>query len=309
MKFSKKNSIFKNLNYDLRQNTSLFLMLGIPLVILIVFSYIPLYGLQIAFKDYHILQNIWEADWVGLKYFKSFLEYYDFGKLLKNTILLNLYDLVLTPIPVVFALCINYCPIKKVKNIVQTVSIVPHFISLVVVCGLVTRFLSVDGIINEFSSLLGNDATNYLTKGELFRSIYVWSGAWQNAGYSAIIYISALSEVSVSQHEAAEMDGASIFQKIRYIDLPNILPIFAVNFVFKCGAMFSNNYEKVLLLQNNFNLQYSEVISTYTYEIAFKGIMPQYSLAMAIGIMSSIVNFMMLMIVKKITRKWERICE
>lgn len=305
----KKKRIISSVSYDLRYNKALIVMLLMPMAILIIFNYVPLYGLQIAFKDYQALQNMWEAEWVGLKYFKKFIEYYGFKALLKNTILLNTYDLLVAPMPLIFALCINYFPNKRIRNLIQTVAITPHFISMVVVCSLVLRFLSVDGVFNEILDWFGKDRVNFLTQGELFRSIYVWSGAWQNTGFSAIIYISALSEVSKSQHEAASLDGANIFQKIRYIDLPNVLPMFAVNLVFRCGAMLSNNYEKVLLLQNNFNLEYSQVISTYTYEIAFKGLVPQYSLSTAIGIMTAIVNLIMLLIVKRITRKWEKVDE
>lgn len=306
---SKKRKSIGGVFYDFRYNRELLVMLVLPVVLLIIFNYVPLYGLQIAFKDYQALQNMWEAEWVGLKYFKKFFEYYGVKELLKNTVLLNAYDLVLTPVPLVFALCVNYLPNKKLKNLIQTVAITPHFISMVVVCSLVLRFLSVDGIINDLVVLLGGERVNYLTQGSLFRSIYVWSGAWQNTGFSSIVYISALAEISKSQHEAASMDGANVLQKIRYIDLPNVLPMFAVNLVFRCGAMFSNNYEKILLLQNNFNLEYSQVISTYTYEVAFKGIVPQYSLATAIGIMTAIVNLIMLAIIKKATKNWEKIDE
>ncbi len=304
-----KKNIVSGLLYDAKYNKALLTMLILPMLILIVFNYVPLYGLQIAFKDYKALQNMWEAEWVGLKFFKKFFEYYGFEDLLKNTILLNTYDLLVAPVPLVFALCMNYFPNKRIKNMIQTVAITPHFISLVVVCSLVLRFLSVDGVVNDIIELFGGERVNFLTNGSLFRSIYVWSGAWQNTGFSAIVYISTLAEVSKSQHEAASMDGANILQKIRYIDLPNVLPMFAVNLVFRCGAMLSNNYEKVLLLQNNFNLDYSQVISTYTYEIAFKGIVPQYSLSTAVGIMTAIVNLVMLLMVKKATKNWEKIDE
>lgn len=306
---SNKSRFPKGVFYDFRYNKALIVMLILPMALLIVFNYVPLYGLQIAFKDYQPLQNMWEAEWVGLKYFEKFFKYYGFEELLKNTILLNTYDLIIAPVPLIFALCINYFPNKRIKNLIQTVAITPHFISLVVVCSLVLRFLSVDGVINDIIELFGGERINFLTHGSLFRSIYVWSGAWQNTGFSAIVYISTLAEVSKFQHEAASMDGANILQKIRYIDLPNVLPMFAVNLVFRCGAMLSNNYEKVLLLQNNFNLEYSQVISTYTYEIAFKGIVPQYSLSTAIGIMTAIVNLFMLLIIKKVTKNWEKIDE
>ncbi len=300
---------FRYLLYDLRYNRSLLVMLILPLLLLILFQYIPMLGLQIAFRDYKMFGSVWDAEWVGLKYFYKIFDYYGFPDLLKNTILLNTYDLLLSPLPLVFALCLNYFPNRKIRSAIQTVSIAPHFISTVVVCSIVTRLLSIDGPLNLLRENLGLEQVNYLTHGELFRSIYVWSGAWQTLGFNSVIYISALAEVSRSQHRAAQIDGSSLFQRIIYIDLPNILPLYTVNLVFRCGAMLSNNYEKVLLLQNNFNKEYSQVISTYTYEIAFKGLVPQYSLSTAIGIMTSLISLIMLMLVKKATRKWERVDE
>ena len=297
----------ENLKYDFKYNGALITMLVAPLILLIIFQYLPLYGIQIAFKDYNPIEGVWNGKWVGLKYFKRFFNYYDFGKLLKNTVFLNSYDILLTPIPLIYALCINYFPNKKIKNMIQTIAITPHFISTVVVCGLAMRFLSVVGALNEFLTSLGKDSFNFLAHGEYFRSIYVWSGVWQNVGFSAIIYISALAEVSKDQHEAASIDGANILQKIWYIDLPNVLPLFCVNLIFRCGSLLSNNYEKILLFQNNVNMEYSQVISTYSYEIAFKGLVPQYSLSMAIGLVTSVVNVVMLLVVKKLTRRWEKI--
>lgn len=282
-------------------------MAAVPLLILFIFQYVPLYGLQIAFKNYNPLGNIWDSEWVGLKYFKQFFSHYKFGELVENTVLLNLYDVLLTPIPLLFAMCISYVPSKRLSNLIQHVSVMPHFISVVVICSLVLRFLSVDGIVNDLYTLSGNEPVNFLARGEYFRSIYVWSGVWQNTGFSAIIYISALAEVPKEQHEAADIDGADILKKMFYIDLPAVLPLFAVNLVFRFGALLSNNYEKILLLQNNTNLKYSNVISTYTYEVAFEGIVPQYSLATAIGIITAIVNMSLLLIIRKATSRWEHL--
>lgn len=292
-----------------RSNSTLILMVIIPLIVIFIFQYIPLYGLQIAFKNYNPLGSIWESEWVGFKYFEQFFSYYKFKDLLANTVLLNLYDVLLTPIPLIFAMCINYVPSRNLANFIQHVAIMPHFISVVVICSLIMRFLSPDGLINEIYTSLGNDSVNFLAQGKFFRSIYVWSGVWQNVGFSAIIYISALADVPRELHEAADIDGANIFKKMLYIDLPTVLPLFAVNLVFRFGALMSNNYEKILLLQNNANLKYSQVISTYTYEVAFKGIIPQYSLATAIGIITAIVNMALLLIIKKATRRWEHLDE
>lgn len=304
-----RGKILTNLYYDWRKNRSLLIMISIPVLLLIVFSYVPLYGLLIAFKDYNVLENIWDAEWVGLQYFKRFFEYYDLKKILKNTIMLNGYDLLLTPIPLLYAICIHYFPNKKIGNIIQTVAVTPHFISVVVICSLAMKFLSTEGLLNEILCLVGHEPENYLLKGELFSSIYVWSGMFQNMGFNSIIFLSALSEIPRTQYEAAEIDGANILDKIRYIDLPNIAPLFAVDLAFRCGALLNNNYEKILLLQNKINMEYSEVLSSYVYEVGFGGIIPQYSYATAIGIIVSLVNIIMFLIIKRVTRRWEKIDE
>ena len=283
----------------------MFFMLLIPLLLLILFQYIPLYGIQIAFRDYKPMENIGTARWVGMKHFIRFFQYKGFKMLLKNTLVLNIYSLLLTPLPLLFALCINYLPFVRLKQMIQTVSVMPHFLSVVVVCQITMQFLSVDGSLNVLRMLLGRNPVNFLIQGELFSSIYVCSGAWQSLGYSAIVYISALADTSREQREAAALDGASLFQRIMYIDLPGILPLFGVNVIFQCGALLNNNYEKILLLQNNMNLPYSQVISTYTYDIAFNGVVPQYSMAMAVGLTVSVMNLAMLLIMKHVVRGWE----
>lgn len=301
----KLKSMAQAIRFDFKKNKALLVMLLLPVALLIIFHYVPLYGITIAFKDYHPIQSIGESEWVGLKHFISFFQYKGLGTLLKNTLVLNLYSILLTPIPMIFALCINYLPFKRLKKFIQTVSIIPNFISIVIVCQLVMNFFSVDGAINFVLSLFGMEPINFLAQGELFSSIYAWSGIWQSCGYSAIVYIAALSNVSKTQHEAAVMDGANLFQRILFIDIPNILPLYAVNLVFQFGSLLNNNFEKVLLLQNNINLPYSQVISTYTYDIAFNNIIPQYSLSMAVGFVTAIVNLCMLLIVQKLVKKWE----
>lgn len=280
-------------------------MLLIPMILLIVFQYLPTYGIQIAFKDYHPLKGIWESEWVGLKHFFQFFNYPGLWNLIRNTLVLNLYAILLTPIPLLFALCIHYLPFKRTKRFAQTVSVIPNFISVVIVCELFMRFFSVDGAINWVLSLFGVEPVNFLAEGSLFSSIYVWSGVWQTCGYSAIVYITALGNVSKTQHEAAVIDGANLFERILYIDIPGLLPLYAVNLIFQFGALLNNNFEKVLLLQNNINLPYSQVISTYTYDLAFNSIIPQYSLSMAVGLVTSVIGLILLLTIKKLVKKWE----
>lgn len=299
----------KKIKKALFKYKALIVMSLIPLALLIIFRYIPMYGVQIAFRDYKPLTSIDSGEWVGFKYFQKFFGYYKVNELIKNTIILNLYDIALAPLPLIFALCVRYMPFKRLSNFIQNIAIMPHFLSVVILCSIVMRFLSVDGPINEISMALGAESKNYLARGELFYSIYVWSGAWQNMGYSAIIYSSALSDVPKELYEAAEVDGANIFKKWIYIDLPMLLPMFAVELMFRFGSLLSNNYEKILLFQNNTNLKYSQVISTYSYELAFGGLVPQYSLATAVGLVTAVVNMVMLLAVKILTRRWERLDE
>lgn len=297
------------MKYDIRKNKSLFLMMLFPITLLVVFQYVPLYGIQVAFKDYKPIENIWDAKWVGFQYFVRFFQYKGLRTLLKNTLILNIYNILLTPFPLIFALSIHYSPFRRLKKWIQTVSVIPNFFSIVVVCELTMRFFSIDGSLNFIRSLFGKEPVNFLAQGKLFSSIYAWSGVWQTCGYSAIIYLSVLANISKEQREAATIDGANLFQKMIYLDIPGVLPMYAVNLIFQCGSLLNNNFEKILLLQNNMNLPYSQVILTYTYDIAFNSIVPQYSLAMAVGIITSIINMTLLLTVKYIVKKWEDINE
>ncbi len=299
----------KNFKKALIKYKVLIVMSVIPLALLIIFRYIPMYGIQIAFRDYKPLTSINSGEWVGFKYFQKFFGYYKLDELIKNTMILNLYDIALTPMPLLFALCVRYMPFKRLSKFVQNIAIIPHFLSIVILCSIVMRFLSVDGPINGITMAMGGESKNLLAQGEYFYSIYVWSGVWQNMGYSAIIYSSALSDVPKELYESAEVDGANIFIKWIYIDLPTLLPMFAVDLMFRFGALLSNNYEKILLFQNNTNLKYSQVISTYSYELAFGGLVPQYSFATAVGLVTAVVNMVMLLIIKILTRRWEHLDE
>ncbi len=304
-----RTDVMKKFKKALFKYRVLIFMSLIPLALLVIFRYLPMYGVQIAFRDYKPLTSINSGDWVGFKYFRKFFGYYKLDELIKNTIILNLYDIALTPMPLLFALCVQYLPFKRLSEFIQNIAIMPHFLSVVILCSIVMRFLSVDGPVNGIAMALGADSENYLTRGEYFYSIYVWSGVWQNMGYSAIIYSSALSDVPKELYEAADVDGANILKKWIYIDLPTLLPLFAVELMFRFGGLLSNNYEKILLFQNNTNLKYSQVISTYSYELAFGGLVPQYSLATAVGLVTSAVNMIMLLAVKILTRKWEHLDE
>lgn len=294
----------KKIRLELQRYGALYVMLLIPLVILILFKYMPMYGVQIAFKDYKISRTIESSPWVGFKYFIKFFNSFQFKQILTNTLSINLYSLATFPLSLLFALMVHYIGQPKFKKTVQMVSYAPHFISRVVMCSMIIQFLDArSGLINEFLKLFGVEPANYMAKPEYFYSIYVWSDVWQKIGYNSIIYVAALAGVSQELHEAAIVDGAPIVKRIWYIDIPSVLPTFCILLIMQCGQLLNLGYEKVLLLQNNLNNDVSQVISTYSYEIGIAASRPQYSYASAIGLFTSIINMTMLFIVNKVTKK------
>lgn len=308
-KAEKKIRVINLVKDDIKRNKSLIAMLVIPIIIVFVFQYLPLYGLQIAFRDYNPIGSIWESEWVGLKHFEKFIGYRGLGVLIINTLRLNVYSALLSVIPVIFSIIIKYFPSKIVSKMLQQISIMPHFISVVVLCSMVLRFFTSDGLFDAIMQLLGKESVNYLAKADYFDDIYVWSGIWQNLGYSSIIYTAALLSVPQEQHEAAKLDRTTLFQRILYIDIPYLLPIFGVNLMMQFGSILSNNYEKILLLQNTINLSKSEVLSTYVYQVAFEGIFPQYSFSTAVGLIISLVNFSLMLLTKKLVNRWNKLEE
>lgn len=252
---------------EVRRNASLYVLVAIPILFLIVFSYAPMYGVQIAFKDYRPSRGIWESEWVGLRYFRQFLETPNFWKILWNTISLNLYGLLTFPLGIIFALLVNYLPLRRFVKTVQMVSYAPNFISTVVMVSMILQFFDArTGLFNAFTGLFGMEAVNYMGRPSAFAHIYVWSGVWQGLGYGSIIYISALANVSPELHEAAIVDGATIMKRIWHIDLPSLLPTISILLILRCGSMLATGFEKILLMQNPMNLSVSEVIDTYVYK-------------------------------------------
>lgn len=284
----------------------LYLLLLLPLIYIIVFAYIPMTGLVIAFKDYDFQKGIFGSQWVGWKHFQNFFQSYKFGIVLKNTLTLSIYSLLASfPIPIIFALLLNSMRNRRYAKMIQTVTYVPHFISTVIMVGLLTQLLNNRiGIYGSLYTLVtGEMGPNILASGPLFKHIYVWSGIWQNMGYNAIIYIAALAGVDMSLHEAAMIDGASKFQRIRYIDLPCILPTATIMLILAVGRIMNLGYEKVLLMQNDLNLNYSEIISTYVYKVGLASGITNFSLSAAISMFNSVINFILLLTVNKITKK------
>ncbi len=276
---------------SVRRHWQLYLLVLFPVAYLIVFSYLPMYGIVIAFKDYNISQTIAESPWVGLKHFRAFFTSYQFPRLLANTIGLSVYNIVagIFP-PVLLALALNYCKHKLFGKAVQMVTYMPYFISTVLVIGLLNQMLSLTGPINTLIKNLGYTPVLFLGEAKLFKTIYVFSGLWANTGYNAVIYLAALASVNPELYEAAIVDGASIWQRIRHIDVPSILPTATILLIMSCGKVLSVGYEKVLLLQNDLNMANSDIISTYVYRIGL--ISMQYSFSTAVGLFQSVVSLL-----------------
>jgi len=281
----------------------LYVMLLPAIIFFILFHYVPLAGVQIAFRDYKAMDGIWGSKWVGLKYFKRFVSSVQFKTLIWNTLNLSLTNLFAGfPLPILFAIILNEIRSQKVKKAVQNVTYAPHFISTVVVVGMLSMFLAPKtGIINFFIEALGGTATDFMGKAKAFVPIYVISDLWQNLGWNVIIYAAALTNVDVQLYDAAKIDGANRLQKIWHVDIPSILPTAVLLLILKCGNVLSVGYEKTYLMQNSLNLSTSEIISTYVYKVGL--IKAQYSYTAAIGLFNSVVNVTLLVIVNRIAKK------
>lgn len=288
---------------ELRKRWQLYLMLVIPVLYILIFHYVPMGGAVIAFKDFRIKKGIWGSDWFGLQHFRSFFGTPNFMLLLKNTLILSLYSLAVTfPIPIILALAINECSSRAYRKLLQMVTYLPYFISTVVLVGMMSNFFSLrTGFVNNIIGLLGGEQKNFMGIPSLFRTMYVWSGAWQTAGYSAVIYISALASVETSLVEAAIIDGAGRLRRIWHIDIPTILPTIVILLILAVGNIMSVGYEKVYLMQNPVNLDVSEIISTFVYKRGLTQF--QYSYASAVGLFNSVINFALIIIANAFASK------
>ncbi|WDH99226.1 ABC transporter permease subunit [Paenibacillus urinalis] len=290
---------------QIKRNWGLYLLLLPAVILLLLFAYIPMYGIVIAFKDYSPALGIGGSPWAGLKYFEKFFNSYQFDTTIKNTLILSLYSLATFPIPIMLALMINQMRENRFKRFFQTVTYMPHFISTVVMVGLLLILLSPStGLIGHIYRLFGAEAPNLMGSPGLFSSVYVWSDVWQHTGWDSIIFIAALSAVSPSLYEAATMDGASRWQKIWYIDLPMLMPTAVTLLILRVGSLLGVGFEKVYLMQNNLNISSSEVISTYVYKIGM--LSSQYSFSSAINLANTIINFILLIMVNEISKKYSK---
>ena len=289
----------------MRKDWQLYLLLLLPTIYLIVFTYGPMYGLQIAFRDYRPLAGITQSEWVGWKWFEKFLTNYEFMAIFKNTVLISLYSMATFPLAVIFALILNSIKNRKLVKISQTVSYIPHFISLTVLVSILNMVFSpVNGVYGNLYSLFGGIGVPeaFTAKAPAFRHLYVWSGVWQNLGWNSIIYFSALSGVSTELHEAAQIDGATRLQRIRYIDLPSIMPTICIMFILRCSNLISVGFEKVYLMQTSLNQSVSEVISTYVYKSGMDSFR-NYSYGTAVGLFNTLINLAIVLLVNYITKK------
>lgn len=294
---------YKKALKSIGKNYELYLFVLPAIIWYAVFAYGPMYGIQIAFKDFNGALGIWNSKWVGLKHFNNFFDSYYFVPLVKNTVYISLYSLVAGfPLPVLFALMLNEVRNMKYRKFVQTITYAPHFISTVVLVGIIVIALSPTyGIINHALSALGFERRSYMTEPHAFRHIYVWSGIWQGLGWSSIIYLAALSNVSPELHEAAVIDGASRLQRIYYINIPALVPTMIILFILSTGSIMNVGFEKVFLMQNNLNMQTSDVIATYIYR---RGLIDAaYSFSSAVGLFNNVINFSLIALVNLLSRK------
>ena len=270
------------------------------LIGLIIFSYVPMYGIVLAWKDYSPIQGIMGSRNVGFAHFERFFRSPYFVDIIRNTIVISLYGMVVG-FPILLALGLNQIRNLKFKKFIQTVTYAPYFISTVVLVGIINIVFAEKGFINQFISMLGNEPVLFMGNIKYWRHIYVWTGVWQSMGWNAIIYIAALAGVSPELHEAAIIDGATKFQRIKYMDLPSISPTIVITLILSAGSIMSVGFEKAFLMQNPLNAEVSEIIATYIYKVGL--VSGQYGFSTAVGLFNSVINCILLLSVNKIAKK------
>lgn len=284
-------------------NRWLYVLILPALIYLIIFNYLPMYGVQIAFKNYKAVRGIAESDWVGLKHFETFFNAYYCGRLIKNTLLLNVLSLIVSfPVPIMLSVIINNIRSAKLKKFTQTAVYVPHFISTVVLAGILYIFLSpTNGIINHAIVAMGGNSIYFMNEADWFRPIYILSGVWQSAGWNSILYIAALAGIDQELYEAATIDGASKWQKVLYIDIPHLIPTATMMLILNCGSLMSSATEKTLLLQTGGNMTASDIIGTYVYNMGLGS--GQFSYTAAINLFVNVINFVLVLSANTISNR------
>ena len=287
---------------QIQKNKFLWVLMILPVLYYAIFCYGPMYGVLISFKDYKIAKGVWGSLLLGFKWFEKFLMDPFFWKLVRNTLLLNIYGLIFGfPIPIILALMLNEVTHSKFKRVIQTVSYLPHFISTVVVCGMLTNFLSMDGLINQILSFFGLEKVLFLMYPQYFRTIFTASGIWQSCGWTSIIYLASLTAVDQEIVEAAMIDGANRWQRIRNVTLPAIVPTISTMLIMQVGKLMTLGYEKIILLYNGSTYETADTIATYVYR---RGILnADYSYSTAVGLFQSVVGVILLVTANKLSKK------
>mgnify|MGYP005763360557 CR=1 FL=1 len=299
---SSQKTVFEKIKKDFRKNHTFYIML-IPLVLFyLIFHYYPMYGAQIAFKDFSVGKGILGSPWVGLKHFQTFFESIYFSRLLGNTLIINIMDIIFGfPLPVILAILLNEVRCNAYRRTIQTVTYLPHFISTVVLCSMVKEFTTRTGLINAIIAAFGGEPILFLQQPEWYQPMFVASGIWSECGWSSIIYMAALSAIDTEQYEAARIDGANRLQQMWNITLPALLPTIVIMLIIRCGKIMNVGAEKTLLLYNPSTYKTADVIASYVYR---KGILDgDYSFSTAVGLFNSVINFIMLLSVNKISKK------
>ncbi len=293
----------KKLRTDWVRNRSLYILVIPVILFYILFNYKPIYGALIAFQDYTPRLGMAGSEWVGLDNFKRFFSDIYFGRLMRNTLLLSLYDIIFGfPAPIILALLLNEIHNRFFKNVTQTITYLPHFISMIVVCGMLTDFSLSTGLFNDIIEFFGGERHPLLQDPSLYRMIYILSGIWQQVGWGTIIYLSALSGVDSQLYEAAQIDGAGKWKQTIHVTLPGIAPTIITMFILKIGKLMSMGYEKTILLYNPSTYETADIISSYVYRI---GLLEQdWSYSTAIGLFNSVINFVLLILANKLSKKY-----
>ncbi len=294
--------VLREYAHDIKRNRMIYLMLLPVVAYFVIFKYVPLFGIQIAFKNFSPFKGIIGSPWIGLDNFKSFFESYYFVRLLRNTLLISIFDIIAGfPAPIIFALLLNEIRNKRFKSTIQTISYLPHFISTVVVGGMILDFFSRNGVVNNILNIFGIDTISFMSSPEWFRPIFIGTNIWQQMGWSSIIYLAALSGVDVQLYEAATIDGANRFKQVIYVTIPSILPTVIIMLILRLGSIMTVGFEKIMLLYNPAIYDTADVISTFVYR---KGILESsYSYSTAIDLFNSVINFTLLVLVNKFSKK------
>ena len=301
----RRNGKLARIKRDMKMSYQLYIIIAIPIIWLIIFRYAPMYGVQIAFRKFRANTGILGSPWVGFDQFTKFFDNYMFKDVMTNTLSISLYSLIANfPFPIILALALNNCIRLRFKKVVQIVTYMPHFISTVVLVGMIIQFLSPHiGMISLGLQSLGFPAKDFMADPKVFSSIYVWSGIWQNCGWGTIIYLAALAGVDYGLHEAAMIDGASRFKRMIHVDLPGIIPTATILLIMSAGNIMNVGFEKVFLMQNSLNREASEVLSIYVYKMGLASASADFSYASAIGLFNSVVNLIMITMVNQISKK------